>query len=331
MGELLVLGGTAWLGREVARVALERGHQVTCLARGRAGAVAQGAALVTADRSQPGAYDALPDRDWDAVVDVSWQPAQVREAVAALGPRAAHWTYVSSCSVYAAHDTPGADEHAPLLAELADDVPATGETYGEAKVACEAAVLSTVGDRALLARAGLIGGPGDPSDRYGYWVGRFSLAGDGPVLVPDAADQPTQTIDVRDLAVWLVTAGESGATGPVNCVGERQRLGDLLDSAHEVTGRRARLVAADPTWLQDNEVTGWAGPRSLPLWLPWDDHAGFGARSDALSVAIGLTRRPSAQTLADTLADEQRRGLDRERAAGLSRDDELTLLEALQH
>ncbi len=331
MGELLVLGGTAWLGREVARAALERGHRVTCLARGEAGAVAPGAVLVTADRAQPGAYDAVLGRDWDAVVDVSWQPAQVSEAVIAVGPRAAHWTYVSSCSVYAAHDTPGADEDAPLLAALADDVPATGDTYGEAKVACEAAVTSRVGDRALLARAGLIGGPGDASDRYGYWVSRFALAGDGAVLVPDADDQPTQTVDVRDLAAWLVCAGEAGTTGPVNCVGERQRLGDLLSAAHTVAGGRARRVAASAQWLQDNDVTGWAGPRSLPLWLPWADHGGFGARADARALRSGLTRRPVDQTLADTLADERRRGLGRERAAGLGRDDELSLLAALQH
>ena len=329
MGELLVMGGTAWLGREVARVAVERGHRVTCLARGQAGAVAPGAVLVSADRSQPGAYDEVVGRDWDAVVDVSWQPAQVRDAVAAVGPRTAHWAYVSSCSVYATHDTVGADEGAPLLAPLRDGV-ATRETYGEAKVACEQAVLAGVGDRALLARAGLIGGPGDPSDRYGYWVSRFALAGEGQVLVPDAADQPTQTIDVRDLAVWLVAAGETAATGPVNCVGERQRLGDLLDAAHAVAGGRADRVTAGSQWLQDNDVTGWAGPRSLPLWLPWADHAGFGARADGTATALGLARRPVDQTLADTLADEQERGLDRERAAGLSRADELSLLDALR-
>jgi 2'-hydroxyisoflavone reductase len=89
MSSLLLLGGTSWLGGQIAAQAADAGHAVTCLARGESGPVPPGVELVSADRSAPGAYDPVAGRRWDAVIDVSRQPGHVRSAVAALGPAAA--------------------------------------------------------------------------------------------------------------------------------------------------------------------------------------------------------------------------------------------------
>ena len=323
---LLVLGGTAWLGREVVAAARALGQDVTVLARGESGAPPPDVEVVRADRGDPAAYEAVRGRHWDVVVDVSRQPSHVAGAAGALGPRSASWVFVSSSSVYAHDDAPGADEDAELLpAHEADDD--GWQTYGGRKVACERRVLDAVGDRALVARSGLIAGPGDHTDRTGYWPLRFAhpASPDGAVLVPDSPVS-TQVLDVRDLAAWLVRAGLARATGVVNASGPVVPLGEHLGVARDVAGHDGELVAVDQDWLAAHEVRPWSGERSLPLWLPLPEYAGFMARSTAAAAALGLTSRPLAETLADTLAWEVASGPGRVRRAGLAASDEVDLL-----
>ena len=325
MTDVLILGGTGWLSGRVARRWLDAGASVTCLARGGRPAP-DGATLVEGDRDDDRVYDVLAAGEWDEVVDISSRPEHVSAAVAALAPRARHWTYVSSLSVYAANDVAGEDESA-ALAEPAD--PADAEyDYSRAKSACEASVREALGDRAGIVRPGLIVGPGDPTDRFGYWVGRFALAGGGPVLVPDAPAASSQVVDVDDLADFVFRAGSIGWNGTANVITDPVPLAELLAAARTVAGHRGEIVPATPARLEELEVAHWMGARSLPLWLP-DDMPGFATRTNGVYRAAGGTFRPLDETLARTLDDERARGLDRDRTTGLTREEELAVIDAL--
>lgn len=326
---ILVLGGTAWVGREVATAALAAGHEVTCLARGSAGSFAEGVRAVKGDRDRPDAYDEVVGQEWDGVVDVARQPGQVRGAVAQLAERAGRWAFVSTGNVYASHAEVDQDESAALLAPAATDVVGTSpDEYGAGKVACEQAVQQALGERAVIARAGLIGGPGDTSGRSGYWPWRFAHPSnaEGTVLAP-ASRVAASLIDVRDLARWLVEAVEGRcAPGVYDAVANRGTLQDHLAVARSAAGHVGRVVQVDDTWLAAQGVAEWSGPRSLPLWLTDPEWQGFaGHRGDRI-LAAGLRPRPLAETLADVLVWEQSRSTTR--GAGLSDEDERALLAA---
>jgi nucleoside-diphosphate-sugar epimerase len=323
--QLLVLGGTAWLGREVAGQAAQRGHDVTCLARGRSGDVAAGTRLVGADRRQPEAYEEVRRVDWDAVLEVSWQPGMVRGALEALHDRAAHWLYVSSASVYASHRALGADESAEVLSP-ADGEEVDLEQYGPAKVACEQACQRWHGDALLVARAGLIGGPGDASDRTGYWVARAARATERAMLVPDTPELTTQVVDVRDLAGWLVSCAESGVRGVYDAVGPSLSFADWVSLSRQAGRHVGAVVTAPADWLLAHGVTEWSGDGSLPVWLADEESVGLMARSGKAAVAAGLVHRERSALLDDLLRWERSQGLQRPRKAGITDELEADLL-----
>jgi 2'-hydroxyisoflavone reductase len=225
----------------------------------------------------------------------------------------------------------------PLLGPVTEDVDLAEhpDAYGGMKVACERIVLDGARS-ALVVRPGLVVGPGDPTGRFTYWPVRMHRG--GRVLVPGEPDDPVQVVDVRDLAAWLVVAAESRTTGVLEAVGPvlgrkaflaavARGVEPLREPAPADGPAEPELVWAPEAWLREHEVEPWAGPGSLPLWLPADTHGGMMAHDPEPAAAAGLAVRRVEETARDTLEWYQR--TPEAVLAGLSRDREDALLAAL--
>ena len=328
--QLLILGGTRFLGRHLVEAAIERGHEVTLFNRGQSNpGLFPGVSELYGNRDGDLAAveEALATEGWEAVIDTcGYIPRVVQASAELLAATVPHYTFISSLSVYDDFVTQGLTEGAPV-ATMADETveEITEETYGPLKVLCEQVVAETYPEGALIIRPGLIVGPHDPTDRFTYWPVR--VAEGGEVLAPGTGEVPVQLIDVRDLAMWTIRMVEAQATGVYNATGPAGGIPfrDFLETTQKSTGHQAKLIWVDELFLLEEGVQPWI---EIPLWIPGKEAAGFGSVNVDKAIAEGLTFRPLEETIRDTLAWAKERPAVYEWRAGLAREREKALLSA---
>ena len=116
-------------------------------------------------------------------------------------------------------------------------------------------------------------------------------------------------------------AAQTGLTGCFDAIGPSSTRGQFLAECADAVGASCTFTWVDRAFLESQDIKRWSGPRSLPLWLPLPDYAGFNTRDTSPARAAGLTVRPLSRPRA-TLglgAHRRRRGhrsdADEERAA----------------
>jgi len=323
---ILMVGGTRFIGRHVVDRALSRGHDVTVFHRGRTNpGLFPGVDVRTGDRDSD--LSALSDGEWDATVDTcAYLPSQVHALADVLGERGGHYLVVSSVSAYAPPSAAGFTEDSPL-AELADptvDV-VTNETYGGLKVLVERAAVDRFGSSSTIVRPTYVVGPDDYTWRFPYWVDRIARGGE--VLAPGPAEAPAQVIDVRDLADWMVDLLEAQQAGPFHAVSPHPpfSFGDQLEAIRAaVAPDGTSLTWIDAEWVKEQGLDGGV----LPLWSgddPEEDRLMMTADPSAAE-KTGLTPRPLADTVRDTLAWIRSTAVPRPDGVGVDADREADLL-----
>ena len=332
---ILILGGTSFLGPQQIAYAMERGHTISIFTRGKTKPTVHKELFnkvesLIGDREDN--LEALKNRKWDAVIDNSGHRVKWTEATAdLLKDNVGLYIYTSSTGVYYPYLGEDIKEDTKLLTKEPEVMKEEEELeywYGVMKTNSESAARKAFGeDRTIAVRPTYMMGPGDKTDRFTYWPIRLKKGGE--ILVPGKPDDPVQYIDVRDVAQWMIRLIESGTTGSFNAVGPPSITGmmQFVYGAHAAFSSEAEFVSVpDYGFLLEHKV-----PYAVPWIMPKGKNFGSSRISNYWGVKNGLTYTPLAQSCADiidwwdsdALTEERRQKLEGDPESLLNREAEI--------
>lgn len=330
---ILILGGTSFLGPHQIAYAMQRGHSITTFTRGRTEPTIyqdlfEKVTPLIGDRANN--LTALENGKWDAVIDnsghnVDWAKSSAR----LLKDRADIYLFTSSTGVYYPYIKPDYREDAELLLEepegIEDEEMKLEYWYGVMKANSEIAVRREFGEsRTIAVRPTYMVGPADRSNRFIYWPVR--LARGGEVMIPGKKHDPVQYIDVRDVAEWMIRLIEQKKAGTYNAVGPKH-----AQNMHAFVKKAQRAFDVDSTFVPIDDYD-FLKKHKIPYLIPWilpeGHNYGSALINNKKGIKAGLTFRDLKTTMKDTydwwysdaLTDEQRNNYERDPESVLMRE-----------
>lgn len=333
---ILILGGTSFLGPHQIAYALQRGHKVSTFTRGKTKPkihvdLFDQVNMLVGDRNDN--LKAIETGEWDLVIDNSGRNVEwTRKTAQLLKDRAGLYMYTSSTSVYYPYFGENINESMELLLEepknLQDGWSGGEFVYGNMKAKSEIETIKAFGEgRSIIIRPTYMFGPGDKSDRFIYWPLR--LAKGGEILIPGKEDDPIQYLDVRDVAQFMIKVAEEKKVGTYNTVGpdEVQNIRTLAKKGGEAFDVECSYISIDDyQFLEENGIP------ILPPWIPpTGTNYGTSRISNAAALQAGLTLRPVEEIVKDTyewwtsdaLSDEDRKAYGAKSQALLNNEAEV--------
>lgn len=268
--KLLIVGGSRFVGHELAWRALAAGHAVTLFNRGTLedsfGARVE---RLRGDRTGPDFARLLAGREFDAAVDfAAYDGRDGRQAAEVLDGRVGHYVAISSGQVYLVREgceSPAreSDYDGPLMAEPAGAEDRSQWDYGVKKRGLEDALVEAWSRRRFPStrlRLPMVNGERDHYRRVERYLWRF-LDG-GPVLLPGGGDRRVRHVySASVVKLVLAILGERRTFGEAYNVAQaetptlREMLALLADrfSARprlvDVSADRVRAAGLDPVLL----------------------------------------------------------------------------------
>jgi nucleoside-diphosphate-sugar epimerase len=247
---ILVIGGTRYIGRLLVQRLVQAGHRVTIATRGYApdpfGARIE---RIRVDRRNETAMrKAFADKaPWDVVFDqMCYNPLDAAIAVRIFGGRARRYVMTSTIDVYRAlgcnHAQPVREDELAVLAQPID----TAYPWHDPCRATDCYVAGKVQAEAYLARDGslplavarlahVLGGPEDFTGRLAHYVELARMGGTLDYASLDAVQSFLPLQAAADFLFWTGFQDFSGAVnaasdGALSAAGLYRRVGEVLDT-----------------------------------------------------------------------------------------------------
>ncbi len=315
---ILILGGTSFLGPNQIAYAMERGHKISTFTRGKTQPsiyqdLFENVESLIGDREDN--LTALEGRKWDAVIDNSGRKVEwTKQTVELLKDNCGLYVYTSSTGVFYPYLGNDFKEEMEVLHAVPEEVNEGDKyiyDYGVMKANSEQEAIKGFGkDRAIIVRPTYMIGPADRTNRFIHWPLRLSKGGE--VLVPGKKEDRVQYIDVRDIAEWMIRLIENKQTGIFNGVGPkgRKNIYDFVEEAKQAFNVNHTFVKIDDYDFLKTQNVEYIVPWIMPL----GNNEGTAKINNEKAKAHGLTFRPVEQSVKDTYdwwnseaVDEERR------------------------
>ena len=160
--EILILGGTQFVGKHLVFESLKRNHNVTLFNRGISNPnLFSDVDYIIGDRNKSEDLMNLKNKQWDVVIDVPhFQPDIVKKSIDILFDNVKRYVFISTMSVYDV-------EISDMMESYDKSYQGWYSEYCKDKLECERLFIGKE-LKSLIFRPGIICGDGDNTNRFDY-------------------------------------------------------------------------------------------------------------------------------------------------------------------
>ncbi len=283
--DVLLIGGTRFLGPLLVFRLLAGGHKVTVLNRGTRpdpfGAFLPRVEGIVADRRSSELAFVLGKRTFDVTVDfAAYERQDVDGALHALRGRTGHYFLIGTGQVYLVREgcpRPSAekDYDGPLMPEPQDPEDQDEWRYGIGKRACEDALAEAwekEGFPSTRLRIPMVSGERDYHRRMEGYL--FRLLDGGPIVVPDGGVLQTRHVygaEVVRAITDMIGRKETFGRAYNLCQNETPTIAELIQTLAELVGATPKLVNVPSADLSKAGLPSWQVSPFSTRWMSFLD------------------------------------------------------------